>query len=42
VSSVESMVHREISLSNRLCGICDSLAFFCAMVHGNAIYLVSA
>jgi hypothetical protein len=34
VSSVESMVHRGISLRKRLCGICDSLALFCAMLDG--------
>ena len=29
VSTVESMVDRGVSLGNRLCAICDSLALFC-------------
>jgi hypothetical protein len=42
VSSVESMVHRGVCLGNRLCGICDSLGFFCAMADfDNAVHLVS-
>src|SRR5438874_6052918 len=30
VSTVESIVDRRVSLRNRLCAICDSLALFCA------------
>jgi hypothetical protein len=41
-STVESIVDREVSLRNRLCGICDLLAVFCAMLGGTATHLLSA